>query len=347
MRLGVTFFMAGKGGLGAVQIGFLMLFWLGVGLVLFTTLAPLTKSVQWWVRSWDFPRVHIGIAALVLAGLGVALWAAFDRSYTLWASCVLLACAGYQAARIFPYTSLAATEIALRSTLPKSEVVTAIAANVLMENTEHARMAAVLDRHAPDVVFLMETDAVWIDGLSEHLKRYDTVLTHPADNHYGLVFASNLEVVSAEIVRLADDAAPAVVAELIGPTGPFFFVGLHPRPPVPGNTTIERDQQIRRAALLADRKRLPVVAMGDFNDAAWSYSSQRFKEYGGFRDPRVGRGLLASFDAHSWIMRFPIDQLYLTEGLDLVAFERLEPVGSDHFPMMAKFSVQPGPPVGN
>ena len=329
-----------------MQFGLLTLFWLGAALVLFGTLAPLTKSVQWWVRGWDFPRVHIGIVALVLAGLGVALWAYLERPHALWASCLMLACAGYQAARIYPYTSLAATEIELRTTLPKAQTVTAIAANVLMENTAHGRIAAVIERNAPDVLFLMETDQAWVDGLSEQLERYDTVLSEPADNHYGLVFASNLEVVSAEIVRLADDAAPAVLAELIGPTGPFFFVGLHPRPPVPGNTTVERDQQIRRAALIADRKRLPVVAMGDFNDVAWSYSAQRFKEYGAFRDPRIGRGVLASFDATSWIMRFPIDQLYLTEGFDLVAFERLEPVGSDHFPMMAQFSVQPGPPVG-
>lgn len=84
----------------------------------------------------------------------------------------------------------------------------------------------------------------------------------------------------------------------------------------------------------------PVVAMGDFNDVAWSRTSETFKEYGKFKDPRVGRGMIPSFDATSWWMRFPIDQLYLTDGLGLVSFGRLDAVGSDHFPMKAVISVE-------
>lgn len=117
-------------------------------------------------------------------------------------------------------------------------------------------------------------------------------------------------------------------------------MGLHPRPPVPGRDTDERDAQIRRAALIADRTIQPVVAMGDFNDVAWSWTSERFKEYGSFRDPRAGRGFLPSFDVNSIWMRFPIDQLYLTDGLALVSFSRLDPVGSDHFPMKAVIGVE-------
>lgn len=41
------------------------LFW-GVAIAaLITTLLPLTNSVMWWVRMWDFPRVHIAGVALV------------------------------------------------------------------------------------------------------------------------------------------------------------------------------------------------------------------------------------------------------------------------------------------
>ena len=130
------------------------------------------------------------------------------------------------------------------------------------------------------------------------------------------------------------------LSDRTGPTGKFFFVGLHPRPPVPGVDTDDRDEQIKRAALLADREILPVVAMGDFNDVAWSWTFERFKEYGKFKDPRVGRGLIPSFDATSWWMRFPIDQFYVTDGFGLISFSRLDPVGSDHFPMKAIITVE-------
>lgn len=318
-----------------MYFGLTVLFWLLLAAVLFTTLAPLTNSAQWWVRGWDFPRVHIAAAALATAALGLAITGLPARG----AMIVLICCALYQAYRVMPYTPLAQKELALIPETPADQQVSVLAVNVLMENTDHDRLRALIDREDPDVLFLMETDQVWIDALEDQLARYETVLRHPLSNYYGAVFATRLPTTRAEMVFLSDDDTPAVLAQLTAPTGDFFFVGLHPQPPVPGTDTEARDAQIKRAAQLADRTILPVVAMGDFNDVAWSWTSERFKRYGDFRDPRVGRGMLPSFDANSWIMRFPIDQLYLTQGVELVSFGRLEHVGSDHFPMKAVVTV--------
>lgn len=311
------------------------LFWILAGAVVFTTLAPMTSSVQWWIRGWDFPRLHIAVVALMTALLGFYLTQAWMQLAALLALC----CALYQGYRIFPYTPLARQEITLSTTTPAAEHVSIIAANVLMENTDHGRLARLIDEEDPDVLFLMETDETWVEALETQLARYPTVVRHPLSNHYGAVFATRLTTVEARTVFLSDDTTPTILAELQGPAGGFYFIGLHPRPPVPGNDTEERDAQIKRAALLADRTHLPVVAMGDFNDVAWSWTAERFKHYGGFRDPRIGRGMLPSFDAKSWLMRFPIDQLYVTDGVDLVSFDRLGYVGSDHFPMKAVIAV--------
>lgn len=315
-----------------------LLFWILALAVVFTTLAPLTNSAQWWVRGWDFPRLHIACVAIVAAILGFMLF----NTWTQIVAVLIICCALYQAVRIFPYSPLAKTELALSPDAPAAERVSLLSINVLMENTEHEKLRQLIDREDPDVLFLMETDAVWASALEDQLARYETVVLHPLVNHYGMIFATRLPARQAETVFLSEDDTPTILAELEGPTGAFFFVGLHPRPPVPGNDTEARDAQIKRAALLADRTYLPVVAMGDFNDVAWSWTAERFKEYGDFRDPRVGRGMLPSFDANSWLMRFPIDQLYLTEGLGLVSFDRLEHIGSDHFPMKAVITVSAG-----
>lgn len=311
------------------------LFWILALLVLFTTIAPLTHSVQWWVRGWDFPRIHIAVIAVLAAILGAYLF----QPLSLLTSFLMLACTAYQLYWVFPYTRFASVEINLDRSSAASAYISLLSVNVLKENEDHDRLRRLIDSETPDVLFLMEIDEVWEAALEEQLDRYKTVIRHPLSNHYGAIFATNLKAIDAKTVFLSDDNTPTVLARLEGPTGQFFFVGLHPRPPVPGNDTQARDEQIKRAALLADRTVLPVVAMGDFNDVAWSWSSQRFKEYGEFRDPRVGRGMLPSFDAHSWLMRFPIDQLYLTEGLGLVSFDRMPPIGSDHFPMKAVITV--------
>ena len=306
-------------------------------LVVFTTVAPLTESQEWWIRGWDFPRVHIAVVALATVLLGFSIR---QMSTSIGIGIVLLiACALYQSYRIFPYTKWASEEISLETGAPVDEQITLISANVLMSNTDHASVISLIEREAPDVLFLMEIDDIWANALAPTLSSFATVLNHPLDNHYGLIFATNLEVIDAKVVFLSDDNTPSVLADMRGPTGEFFFTGLHPRPPVPGQDTDKRDEQIKRIALLADRAMFPVVAMGDFNDVAWSWTSERFKNYGEFKDPRIGRGMIPSFDATSWWMRFPIDQLYITEGLGLISFDRLGPVGSDHFPMKATITV--------
>ena len=144
-------------------------------------------------------------------------------------------------------------------------------------------------------------------------------------------------------MRLSLDDTPSVLAELTAPDGAtaFRFVGLHPRPPVPGQDTDERDAEVLYAARFARRSGVPLVAMGDFNDAAWSDTSQRFKHVGGYLDPRIGRGLYASFNANHWLIRCPIDQLFVTPDVAVVSFGRGPHVGSDHFPIVATLRFDP------
>ncbi|MBQ4827524.1 endonuclease/exonuclease/phosphatase family protein [Leisingera sp. HS039] len=312
--------------------------WLLSLLVLAVTVLPLFNSHQWWIRMWDFPRLHILVVAVALAVLAFLTW----RSGALILLLILAASALNQARMIFPFTPLAQVEIELGNFSGGAEI-SILSANVLMENKEHDQLAALIEEEDPDVLFLMETDSKWVEGLEHTLSGFDTVLTHPLDNHYGFIFATNLEAPSAETIFLSDDNTPTLLAELKAPDGRGFnFIGMHPRPPVPGNDTEERDVQIRRAATLTKNSALPVISMGDFNDVAWSWTAKRFKHHGKYRDPRVGRGMLPSFDAEHPILRFPIDQLYVTEGVDLISFERKRAVGSDHFPMGAVVAISGG-----
>jgi len=94
-------------------------------------------------------------------------------------------------------------------------------------------------------------------------------------------------------------------------------------------------KQIKHAAQLTESSARPTVCMGEFNDVAWSWMTRRFKRYGNFMEPRVGRGMVSSFHANYWFMRLPIDQLFLTENVGLISFSRLKSFGSDHFPIAA------------
>ncbi|MBW4709525.1 endonuclease/exonuclease/phosphatase family protein [Roseobacter sp. YSTF-M11] len=319
-------------------------FW-GVALVLaIITLLPLTNSVTWWVRMWDFPRVHI--AGVALLALSACLPSKISLKPLL--ATVLVAVMVYQGVQIFPYTPLARTEIEIASAPSPSEEVSLLSVNVLMENARHHELIAILEREDPDVLLLMETDETWNAALSEVLGRYPTVKSHIADDHYGLIFATRLETSRVELLWPVADDTPAVRAVMASPGGTALnFIGLHPRPPVPGNTTAVRDKQIKDAALMTQSSERPTIVMGDFNDVAWSWTTRRFKRYGNLLEPRIGRGMIASFHADYPFIRLPIDQLFITKDVGLVSFRRLEKFGSDHFPIAATVFLSQEAQAGN
>ena len=307
-----------------------------VAALVVVTLLPLSGLQEWWIRAMAFPRLQI------LAAAGFVVILCFFLAPVLRTPMLVtaLACFGFQAWQVFPYTPLASKEIRLAPT--SDDQLRLIAANVLMANRDHDAVLSLIRRESPDIIFLMETDQIWVDALGPVLDGYETVLAKPQDNHYGFVFATGLPVVETHILDLGDVDKPTLYAALKDRRDRSFrFVGFHPAPPVPGQDTDTRDAKTAYAARLARKSGVPVVIMGDFTQPAWSHFAQKFKKIGGYLDPRVGRGPLPSFDATHPILRLPIDQLYLTPDIALVDYSRGEKIGSDHFPMLATVRIDP------
>lgn len=304
--------------------------WTLAVLIVGVTLLPMWDTTAWWVRAMDFPRVQIAsVCGLVLVA---ALFLPGPTRMVL--PVMMIVAGGYQLWRIAPYTPLYGVEMKLA---PHGEhEVRVLASNVLMENRRHELLIDAIDAFDPDVLLLMEVDETWNDAMQPVLERYTTVVREPRSDHYGMIFATRLEADEARMVRLTTDETPSVFSQLKGPDGTTFrFVGLHPRPPVPGEDTDERDAQIYYAARFAAKSGVPLIAMGDFNDVAWSDTSQSFRHVGRYLDPRIGRGFFSSFHATKPYMRFPIDHFFATEDIAVVSIQRLGFVGSDHFPMAA------------
>lgn len=307
------------------------------------TLLPLSPSRLWWVRIWDFPRLHIAGGFALTAVLALLL---FGSPVGPVLAALALAGVAYQALWIYPYTTLAAKEARFAPDAPNG--VTLLAVNVLEENKRHDLVSDLIASVDPDILLLMETDAAWTEAMEPALARYPTVVREPRSDYYGMIFATRLEAEEARIVHLTRDETPTLLAGLRAPNGAAFaFVGLHPQPPTPdGDDTDDRDAQIIYAARFARRADLPVVVMGDFNEAAWSKGAKDFKRVGTYVDPRVGRGLYASFHANHWLIRCPIDQVYVTEDVAVVSISLGPRVGSDHFPMIARLRIDPALAAG-
>lgn len=312
-------------------------------ILLLVTAASAIETNFWWVRIWDFPRVLIATVGLVTLLCALMLTNGGVRAM---AALVLAGVLGWQAYRIFPYTPLASHEVEfvkLDESLHESQCFKVLSLNVLQDNRDYKRTLDMIAREDPDIVLLLETDDAWNHALAPVMDAYPYRVTEPLNNLYGLTFFTRLPVSRHELRYIAEKDTPSIFVWMQTRGGqPFHFIGLHPRPPAPGHDTENRDGEIAIAARLASEEKVPVLAMGDFNDVAWSKTSQTFKRIGGYVDPRIGRGFYTTFPAFLPLFRWPLDHLFLTPDMAVMSVDVLENVGSDHLPVTAQLCLEPG-----
>ncbi len=301
-----------------------------------------TDSNQWWIRAWDFPRAQLLFAML---GLAAALWMMdrnAERKARPWLPIVLLGLSAWQFYRIFPYTPAAPLDVEkIATNTNDASCFSVLSLNVLQDNRQYDRTLAMLEEVDPDIVLLMETDAGWAEAVRPFIDRYPHVLSRPLDNTYGLIFATRLPMRDGTIRDLAQKDTPSVLATLVADGRNFSLVGLHPRPPVPGQDTEERDAELIVAAKILRKRTMPAIAIGDFNDVAWSDTTRLFRQTGQLIDPRVGRGTYATFPADMTWLGWPLDHVFVTDHFLFSRMEVLDKVGSDHRPVLAELCLNP------
>jgi len=193
----------------------------------------------------------------------------------------------------------------------------------------------------PDVVLLVETDAWW-DGRLEPLnERYPHSVRHPQENGYGLHLHSRLELIDPRVRFLIEEDVPSVKTGIRLRSGARIdFHGLHPKPP-PLQDTKERDAELLLVGKEVRADGAPAIVAGDLNDVAWSRTTELFREISGMLDPRIGRGLYATFNADWPLLRWPLDHVFFEESFSLIEMSVLDDIGSDHFPLFVALCHDP------
>lgn len=313
-----------------------------VGLILVAvTVLPLVRTEKWWIRSLDFPRLQVA----ALLALVLAVFVFFYNPSRILDNILVVALTvslGYQAYQIFPYTRLSAPQaVKARSSDPSCSVRLLIA-NVLMDNRQAGQFIALVERHRPDIVLAVETNAWWDQQLSTLERAYPFALKYPLENTYGMHLFSKLELRSPEVRFWIEDGVPSVrTAVRLGSGDWIMFYGIHPRPPEPQQDTEQRDAEILLVGKEVAAAGEPALIAGDLNDVAWSHTTRLFQRISGTLDPRVGRGMFPTFHAKYALLRWPLDHVFHTKEFALRELRRLASFGSDHFPVLVELSFEP------
>lgn len=307
-----------------------------------SALIPLSRVNSWWLRVWDFPRLQ-----LLCLGMGFGTKYFFgnkDKTIVKY-SCLssFLVGVGIDLYRILPYTKLWPIESIAAASQSEMRSISLITVNVYQDNDKYENLFNLVKEKSPDLIFLLEVNERWIEALSELDKEYKYSVKKPLDNTYGLALYSRYPLEDEKVRYLVEKEVPSVEAKIKLPSGDKIKIfGLHPKPPRydTGETT-ERDAELIKVAKEVRESDLPVIVMGDLNDVAWSHTTRLFRRISTLLDPRVGRESYPTFPTYAGFIRFPLDYIFHSDCFTLNSLQRLEKIGSDHFPIFASFNFEP------
>ncbi|MFW6357217.1 MAG: endonuclease/exonuclease/phosphatase family protein [bacterium] len=310
-------------------------------IIIAATLLPVLRKQDWWIRIFDFPRLHLAVlSALAAAGL---LWA-WDGPPLVGniLLLLLLGCLAYHLLKILPYTPLFPTEVPAAADGTAAQEIRLLVSNVLMSNRCAEKLLAIVDEAGPDMILILEADSWWAEHLSPLEKRFAHTMTRPLDNTYGMLLYSRWALENPRIRHLVNEGVPSFHAQVRTDSEfRFDFRGVHPKPPRPNQDAQQRDAELIQVGQEVQKQKLPAIVAGDLNDVAWSHTTRLFQKASGLLDPRIGRGLYNTFHAQHPLLRWPLDHVFHSPHFSLKEIRLLPSFGSDHFPFFIVLQYDP------
>tara|TARA_R110002049_G_scaffold90303_4_gene226518 strand:- start:3529 stop:4605 length:1077 start_codon:yes stop_codon:yes gene_type:complete len=307
------------------------------------TLLPFVAMDFWWVRIFDFP--HLQLTFLTISAIVIYL-IKFDfidyRDYIFMA--LLVACAVYQSVKLYPYTTFADYQVQ-NSSSNIDKTLKVLTANLLQENKKYESFIDEVKSVDADILLLTEVNNSWQEQLSKELEvNYGHKVEYPLDNTYGMSLYSKYPLAYSEVKFLVSDSIPSIHTKIkISNVLTIQLYGIHPTPPMPQENpkSTDRDSELMQIALLSRNRPHPVIVLGDFNDVAWSQTSKLFHNVSELLDARIGRGLFSTFSAKSWILRWPLDHIFISEEFRVKTLKSGNDISSDHFPFYTELTFEP------
>ncbi len=224
--------------------------------------------------------------------------------------------------------------------VPEQPVYSLLQLNLRFDNEDPSRTLSLIGRVQPDVITLNEASEPWHDRLALIANAYPYSILCPFPNRvWGVAILSRRPFAKGTTPRCDPRGAFAVASIDFGGQA-VDIASLHLGWPWP----YEQAWQI--GGLTDDLGRLGPTAIlaGDLNATPWSQTTAHVAA--------AGNVTLMPSPGATWLpfglpeaLRFaglPIDQVFATPTITMHGISRLEPVGSDHLPVIVQFSLRPG-----
>lgn len=304
------------------------------------SLLPFVKNQHWIFRVAEFIKIQLLFLQIVFLGLNIAF---LPKDGWFWLiNIIQLTLIIYHLYILLRYTTIYRKD---RDQLRKGseQIIRVISSNVFQFNKEYSKFHELIRKYSPDIFITMESNADWEKANQILESDYPYTQKMTLENTYGMHLYSKIPLEKAQFHFFVAKDVPSVEVHLKTREGNFVLYGVHPPPPSPTEerTSKERDGDLLALAKRIRKKNKNTLVIGDFNTVAWSDTSILFRKTSELLDARVGRGILATFHAKYWFFRVPLDLLFHSPAIHIEKLETLEDIGSDHFPILCEFYLNP------
>ena len=213
--------------------------------------------------------------------------------------------------------------------------------NVEAGNERFESVRRVIAQTKPDIVGVIELTPDWADYLRRSIPQYRMRRLAPRDGAYGIGLYSRLPLLAGRVEQFPpEDGPPTVVARVRAAGQPVTVVVTHVHTPFAGSIHARQLQALAEARPRLGRR---LALCGDFNTVPWAGPFRRLAETARLADLYGG-----SWPGYSWptwnpLLRVPLDNCLVSEGLAVTRRSNGPDVGSDHFPLVVDLAVTARP----
>jgi endonuclease/exonuclease/phosphatase (EEP) superfamily protein YafD len=209
--------------------------------------------------------------------------------------------------------------------------------NLQHGNNEHDSVARLIADIHPDIIGLTELTPTWANALKSALASYPSRRVETQEGAYGIGLYSKQPLPAATIERFPADGPPSVVATIALGQKRLTIILTHVHTPFAGG--------IHGRQLLALQKAIKrlgehLAICGDFNAVPWSQPLRHLASTTRLRSIHASYGLQGTWPTSIPVLRVPIDNCLISEGLTVLDRDVGPDVGSDHLPLSIELGLQ-------
>jgi endonuclease/exonuclease/phosphatase (EEP) superfamily protein YafD len=227
----------------------------------------------------------------------------------------------------------------LKTTLSKTKEngISIFHLNVLKFNKNYDDVSKKILKENPDIISLIETDALWTNELTQNLKnQYPFYYTFPTTECcYGSSLFSKFPIKNPRMQYFNN--YPAMTANLKINNEFVRIIIAHAPSPIYPKKWRDREKYISELALYLKDVNGEKIVCGDFNTVPWESAIINFERTSKLTDSRTS--LQPTFPSPLPFLKIPLDYIFHSENIESLSTQLIKGTGSDHYGLLSKFKI--------